>query len=174
MITIAIGANLDIQNVSSKYETCLQALNILQKDYNCKIIKTSDWYQTTAWPDASKPPYVNAVAIVSPKAENPHVFLSELHEIEAKLGRIRNERWASRTLDLDLLTWNDCVTDNQDSLQGLALPHPRLCLRYFVLVPLVQIAPKLIIPSIRKSVQEIYNELVYNKKDIRFFKKATI
>ncbi len=174
MITIAIGANLDIQNISSKYETCLKALHLLKRDFNCKIIKTSDWYKTSAWPDASDPPYVNGAAIVKPSTTKPHVFLSQLHDIENKLGRRRNRRWEARTIDLDLLTWDNIITQNTDSLKELAIPHPRLHERYFVLLPLAQIAPHLIIPTLGKSVQEILNQLKYNEKDIHLFKKSTL
>ncbi len=172
MITIAIGANLDIQNTSSKYETCLKALEILQENFDCKIIKTSDWYETTAWPNPSDPPYINGAAIVEPAVKDAAEFLLQLHEIEAQLGRVRHKRWGARTIDLDILTWNDMQTENKDTLKSLAIPHPRLHERYFVLVPLAQIAPQMIIPSLKKTTQYCLNKLNYDKKDIRLFKKA--
>ncbi len=173
MITIAIGANLDIQNVSSKYETCLKALQLLKTDFNCEIIKTSDWYQTTAWPNTSDPPYINGAAIVRPNISSPHIFLSQLHHIELQLGRQRNKRWEARTIDLDLLTWNDFITKNTNCLKGLTLPHPRLHERYFVLLPLTQIAPQLVIPGLAQTVQSVFNQLKYNEQDISLFKKAS-
>ncbi len=151
----------------------MKALYTLKTDFHCEIIKTSDWYQTTAWPNESDPPYINGVAIVQPKETHPQHFLEQLHKIEAKLGRKRNKRWEARTIDLDLLIWHDQITENKDTLKGLTIPHPRLHQRYFVLIPLMQIAPQLFIPALGKTVQEIYNQLQYNEKDISLFKKAS-
>ncbi|MFV0322246.1 MAG: 2-amino-4-hydroxy-6-hydroxymethyldihydropteridine diphosphokinase [Alphaproteobacteria bacterium] len=174
MIIISIGANLDIHDKSTKYQTCQQALDYLEKNHICQIIQTSDWYQTTAWPDSYKPAYINAVAQVEPYTTNPRIFLQELHKIEAYFGRERNERWGDRTLDLDLLIWNDYTTENHDTLQDIAIPHPRILERYFVLIPLAQIAPNLIIPNTQLTCKEYADKLDYNPDDIQIYKKASL
>ncbi len=172
MIIIAIGANLDIQDQSSKYETCLNAIRYLQDNDICDVIKLSDWYQTTAWPDPEKPPYINGVAIVDPKTSSPSEFLMQLHQVEAYFGRERIKRWEPRTLDLDLLLWNDYITENKDTMKGLALPHPRMAERYFVLVPLAQIAPNIKIPRTSDTCIKHLNQLEYNPEDISIYKKS--
>lgn len=174
MIIIAIGANLDIHDKSTKYETCQQALSFLEENHICQIERTSDWYETTAWPNSQKPPYINAVALVKPYTNDPQIFLQELHNTEAHFGRERNERWGNRTLDLDLLVWDANITNNNNTLQGIVIPHPRILERYFVLVPLTQIAPNLVIPGHSATCTEYLDKLNYNPEDIRIYKKSNI
>lgn len=174
MIIIAIGANLDIHDKSTKYQTCQKALHYLEKNHICQIIQTSDWYQTTAWPDSRKPPYINAVAKIETNIQSPQAFLQKLHETEAHFGRERFERWGNRTLDLDLLIWNDYITENNNTLQGISIPHPRILERYFVLIPLAQIAPDFIIPNTYLTCKEYADKLDYNPNDIQIYKKANL
>ncbi|MFV0430837.1 MAG: 2-amino-4-hydroxy-6-hydroxymethyldihydropteridine diphosphokinase [Alphaproteobacteria bacterium] len=172
MIIIAIGANLDIQSQSNKYQTCINALRYLNEKNICTIIKTSDWFETTAWPDPKKPPYINGVAIVEPQTDSPKKFLEQLHDVEAYFGRERLEKWGNRTIDLDILLWNNICTINQNTTQGLAIPHPRMLERAFVLLPLAQIAPNIVIPNTSLTIQEHLQHLQYDSKDISLYKKA--
>lgn len=86
-----------------------------------------------------QPDYLNAVVVFRPGAahRDPHRLLSALHDIEARHGRRRRLRWAPRLLDLDLVALGDEVREEP----GLALPHPRVMERAFVLVPLLEVAP---------------------------------
>jgi 2-amino-4-hydroxy-6-hydroxymethyldihydropteridine diphosphokinase len=74
---------------------------------------------------------------------DPHALLVELHQLEARHGRVRDERWGSRTLDLDILLYDDRLIDTPE----LTVPHPGLYDRNFVLYPLAEIAPDLVIPG---------------------------
>lgn len=94
--------------------------------------------------------YLNAVAQVETTLE-PHALLAELRRIETGAGRERRERWGPRTLDLDLLLYDDRVIDSPD----LTVPHPRLHERRFVLEPLAELAPELVHPVLRRTITEL-------------------
>lgn len=81
--------------------------------------------------------YLNAVAALKPNAPDPETLLEALLELEAGQGRTRAVRWAARTLDLDLLAWDDLVLETP----RLTLPHPRMLERAFVLGPLCELSP---------------------------------
>lgn len=93
---------------------------------------------------APQPDFLNAVVCVE-TALGPHDLLAAFHRIEADAGRVRADnaagRWAARPLDLDLLVYGDLVLDTP----GLTLPHPRLTERRFVLDPLAELAPDLVV-----------------------------
>ncbi|WP_345801234.1 2-amino-4-hydroxy-6-hydroxymethyldihydropteridine diphosphokinase [Microbacterium sp. AZCO] len=93
-------------------------------------------------PDASAPAYLNTVALVTTRLA-PSVLLSYLHAIEARHGRVREERWGDRTLDLDLIAYGDARSD----APGLVLPHPRAAERDFVLAPWLSLDPDAELPG---------------------------
>jgi 2-amino-4-hydroxy-6-hydroxymethyldihydropteridine diphosphokinase len=99
--------------------------------------RSSD-YLTPPWGDEQQEPFVNACIEIETSLD-PHALLFTLHKIEKKFGRdrARERRWGPRTLDLDLLAYDDVSIDRPE----LTLPHPRLFERAFVLVPLAEIAP---------------------------------
>ncbi len=130
-IYIALGANL-----SNPKETFTEALNMLNGK-GVDIIKTSGLWQSPSWPPGQgHPDYLNAVAEVRFNG-NAKVLLRMLHDIEAEMGRIRTIKNAPRPLDLDLLDFKGQVMDEQN----LTIPHPRMTVRGFVLLPLEEIAP---------------------------------
>jgi 2-amino-4-hydroxy-6-hydroxymethyldihydropteridine diphosphokinase len=88
-------------------------------------------------PDSHQPWFVNAVALLATDLE-PEALLDRLLDVEARFGRVRGERNAARTLDLDLLDYDGLVVDTP----RLTLPHPRLHERRFVLEPLCEITPE--------------------------------
>lgn len=97
-------------------------------------------YRSPAWPDPADPEYTNAVVALETR-HGPEALLAALHAIEAAFGRVRSkasaERYAPRTLDLDLLALDDRVL----ATPGLTLPHPGVADRDFVLLPLHDVAP---------------------------------
>ena len=100
-----------------------------------KILRRSSFYETPAWPDPAEPAFVNAVAAVE-TALQPVELLALLHGVETAFGRMRSAPNAPRTLDIDLLDYDGLVMDD-----GVTLPHPRMTVRGFVLIPLAEIAP---------------------------------
>jgi 2-amino-4-hydroxy-6-hydroxymethyldihydropteridine diphosphokinase len=109
--------------------------------------RSSD-YSTPPWGEEEQPRFINACIEIETSLD-PHALLFTLHKIEQKFGRDRaNElRWGPRSLDLDLIAYDDVELDKPE----LTLPHPRLFERAFVLVPLAEIAPDRVIAGRRVS-----------------------
>lgn len=134
---VALGANLD-----DPAATVRAAFAALANLPDSRIVHCSSLYRTAPVGLADQPEFINAVAELE-TALAPEALLDALLEIEQRFGRIRTERNGPRTLDLDLLLYDDQCVD----LPRLTLPHPRLHLRAFVLQPLAEIAPDLEIPG---------------------------
>jgi 2-amino-4-hydroxy-6-hydroxymethyldihydropteridine diphosphokinase len=98
--------------------------------------------------------YLNTAAVLETTLEPPDL-LHVLQAIEARHGRIRTVRWGERTLDLDLLLFDDRVIETTE----LAVPHPRLAERRFVLEPLAEIAPDAVEPRSGRTIAELLQEL---------------
>lgn len=134
---IALGGNLgDVRSTFARAEAM-----ICGKAQAGVLARSAD-YRTPPWGDTDQPAFVNAcLAIDTPL--DPFALLHTLKTIETRLGRKRDgaRRYGPRTLDLDLLAYDDAVIDRD----GLTLPHPRLFERAFVLVPLAEIAPDRVI-----------------------------
>ena len=117
------------------------------------IILSSGIYETAAWGKEDQEPFLNrAIALDTDLA--PLALLAAVNKIEASLGRQRDEKWGSRTLDIDILFYGDQIID----LPTLKVPHPYLQERRFALVPLCEIAPGFIHPTLRKSVKQLLDE----------------
>jgi 2-amino-4-hydroxy-6-hydroxymethyldihydropteridine diphosphokinase len=150
MILVALGANLSNPNIGSPLDACERALGCLS-ERGIVVDKRSRWYRSAPVPRSDQPDFVNGVAAVS-SALSPADLLMILHEIEAELGRTRGRVNQARVIDLDLLAhggrvtgWPDSPSLGPDAVQavagGLIVPHPRLHLRAFVLMPLRDVAP---------------------------------
>jgi len=109
--------------------------SFLAIDRFAPIVAQSPLYASPAWPDPADPPFVNAAARIQTDLA-PAALLAGLHAVEAAFGRRRGEKNAPRTLDLDLIAYNDIRSEKP------ALPHPRFSARDFVLAPLSDIAPE--------------------------------
>lgn len=119
-----------------------------------KIVKESSIYETTPWGFNSEQDFLNQVLYVSTDL-SPKKVLNKCLEIEKELGRVRqSEQYSSRTIDIDILFYNDEIIHKQE----LIIPHERLHKRRFTLEPLVEIAPDLIHPVIKKSLFDILKE----------------
>jgi 2-amino-4-hydroxy-6-hydroxymethyldihydropteridine diphosphokinase len=140
-VYLGLGSNL-----GRPRENLLAGLEGLRGGGRYRHLALSSCYVTAPVGKTDQPPFVNAVAhgIYRGDARD---LLGELLAVEAGLGRRRAERWGPRTLDLDLLIFGQAVIDQP----GLQVPHPRLHLRAFVLVPLMELAPGLAIPGLRQT-----------------------
>jgi len=149
-IIIALGGN--IGDVRASFDSAYKALS-----QSCHIITKSKLYPTPALVAKgapSQPDYINAAIHVA-STLTPTELLAELHRIEALHGRERKEHWGSRTLDLDLIDYEGCISHDS----ALMLPHPALVDRLFVLQPLHDIMPNWIHPVTSRSVQEMLRSL---------------
>ena len=141
---IALGSNLGDSHTILK-----AALETLAQTPDITLQARSSWYQTKAV-GPPQPDYLNGCALLHVQTP-PQMLLKTLLLIEAKFGRLRRERWGPRSLDLDLLLYDDLVLDTPT----LQLPHPRMNDRAFVLVPLAEIAPNWIEPVSGKAIAEL-------------------
>ena len=138
---IAFGANL-----GDRGATLLAAARDLAEADGIDLVAMSTVHESVAvkpdGPDPDAPPYLNAVATIR-STLTPDTLLALLHSIEQAHGRVREERWGDRTLDLDLIDFAGMVRDRD----GLTLPHPRAFERDFVLRPWLEIDPDATLPG---------------------------
>ncbi|UFZ06780.1 2-amino-4-hydroxy-6-hydroxymethyldihydropteridine diphosphokinase [Bradyrhizobium ontarionense] len=130
---IALGGN-----VGDVRATFQNAIPEICRRAEATLVARSCDYVTPPWGEEQQPPFINACIEIA-TATAPRPLLGILHEVERMFGRNRAQetRWGPRTLDLDLIAYDDVIVDTPD----LTLPHPRLFERGFVLVPLAEIAP---------------------------------
>lgn len=140
---VALGANL-----GDARRTVRQAVQDLGRLPQTRLVRVSSLYRT-APVDSSGPDYINAVAEVVTSL-TPHALLAELQRLELAAGRERPYLNAPRTLDLDILLYDDLTLDSPT----LTIPHPRMATRAFVLVPLAEIAPQLLGAEQLEAVRE--------------------
>ncbi len=117
------------------------------------IARQSSVYETAAWGIEDQPGFLNMVILLQ-TTYTPTRLLTEIHIIEQALGRQREVKWGPRTLDIDILLYNN----EQVELPGLLIPHPFLHLRRFTLVPLAELIPSQIHPSLNRTITELLQD----------------
>lgn len=135
---VALGANL-----GDPLATIAAAIAALDKPPATRLLAASSLYRTAPVGLKNQPDFINAVAALETRL-TPHALLEALFSIEARFGRSRGMPNAPRTLDLDLLLYEETTLNEA----RLTLPHPRMHERAFVLVPLLEIAPACRIPGL--------------------------
>lgn len=136
-------------NVGDRLGNLLKAKFLIQKRIG-HIQSLSQVYETEAWGKTDQAAFYNQAIHVRTEM-TAYEVLETIHEIENLLGRKRSEHWGPRTIDIDILFFENEVI----STKKLSLPHPRLHERNFVLVPLEEIAPNFIHPILNKSITEL-------------------
>jgi len=144
MSAIALGSNL-----GNSRTTLEKALETIDRTPGITLKTHSSWYKTAPI-GPSQPDYLNGCALLEVKL-SPHELLNTLLKIENEFGRVRQERWGPRTLDLDVLLFGDLILETAD----LQIPHPRMTKRAFVLVPLAEIASEWIEPVSGKAIAQL-------------------
>ena len=138
--------------MGDKKGKCRKALDLLSTAG--RVVKVSSFYCTEPVGYREQEDFVNAVAALETDISH-EALLAECHSIEDALGRSRDVRWGPRTIDLDILLYGDKVINEPT----LIIPHPRLAIRRFVLVPLCEIAPQTVHPVFNKSAAHLLHEL---------------
>ena len=141
---VALGSNL-----GDKEANLRKALELLE-ERGVEVVKTSSFICTEPYGVTDQPQFLNGVCEVRTSLV-PLALLHALLEIEQEMGRVRLRHWGERNIDLDLLLYEDVVMDTPE----LKLPHPDMQNRDFVLLPLDEIAPEIIHPTLQKTIHEL-------------------
>lgn len=136
-VVLSLGANLGdpLSALTSALESLAQAEGV-------EVLATSSFYGTAPIGGPDQPDYINAVAVVETTLA-PMAILDLAHQIEADHDRVRQERWGPRTLDIDLVVYDDVVSE----YPTLTIPHPRAHQRAFVLVPWHELEPDAVLAT---------------------------
>ncbi|MHC4488329.1 MAG: 2-amino-4-hydroxy-6-hydroxymethyldihydropteridine diphosphokinase [Planctomycetota bacterium] len=146
---IGLGSNL-----GDRQDHIRNALKMLAENEHIDVARVSNVVETAALAQADQPDYLNAVAEIKTTLSAKDLYKT-LADIETGLGRVRNEKWSSRTIDLDLLLFGREVIGTPD----LTVPHPQMHLRSFVLKGLCQLNGDLLHPVLKEPVSELANRL---------------
>ncbi|WP_105169228.1 2-amino-4-hydroxy-6-hydroxymethyldihydropteridine diphosphokinase [Pseudoalteromonas sp. T1lg23B] len=140
METVFIGLGANLNDPTSQLRNALRALETLPKSH---LVCSSRLYGSKPMGPQDQPDYINGVACIHTEL-TPEALLDALQTIELEQGRVRkDERWGPRTLDLDILLFGNEVIQTP----RLTVPHYGLCDREFVVYPLLEIAPELVLPN---------------------------
>ncbi|RJX33944.1 MAG: 2-amino-4-hydroxy-6-hydroxymethyldihydropteridine diphosphokinase [Desulfarculus sp.] len=153
-VFIGLGSNL-----GSPRRHLLFALERLARAPAYAPGAVSSLYRTAPVGRREQPPFYNAVCR-GMYERTPHELLRALQALEAARGRQRQERWGPRTLDLDILLFGDMIIEEAD----LQVPHPRLHERGFVLIPLAELAPSLVLPRWGRTAAQLWQDLPPGQK----------
>jgi dihydroneopterin aldolase/2-amino-4-hydroxy-6-hydroxymethyldihydropteridine diphosphokinase len=130
------------------------AVTLLNEDEKCRVVRVSDYIETKPYGEVEQDDFLNGCVEIE-TLYSPNELLKFINEIEAKFGRERTIHWGPRTLDLDILLYDDIIMQTEK----LTIPHIEMCKRDFVLKPLFQIAPYAKHPVSGKTVMELLAEL---------------
>jgi 2-amino-4-hydroxy-6-hydroxymethyldihydropteridine diphosphokinase len=140
---VGLGSNL-----ADPVEQITHALAALDSLPQTRVLRRSSLYRSAPVGYLEQPDFINAVAQLETELA-PHALLNALLALEHECGRTREFRNAPRTLDLDVLLYDDLVHHEH----GLTVPHPQMHLRAFVLQPLLEIAPACVIPGVGAAAE---------------------
>jgi 2-amino-4-hydroxy-6-hydroxymethyldihydropteridine diphosphokinase len=138
-IVLALGGNVGDKTLSLR-----RALRAIAGEPGIELTAVSRLYRTAPWGKKDQDWFVNACALGLTRLA-PAALLERMKALEVDLGRVSTERWGPRVIDIDLVAYDDISLRSEK----LTLPHPELFNRAFVLVPLAEIAPDLIIAGVR-------------------------
>jgi 2-amino-4-hydroxy-6-hydroxymethyldihydropteridine diphosphokinase len=140
-VFIGLGSNLADPEAQVK-----TAIADIERLAAVQLLSGSSLYKSPPMGPQDQPDYINAVVEIETTL-SAHELLDKLQDIEQQHGRLRQRHWGERTLDLDLLIYGDSQIDDQ----RLQVPHPGIAQRAFVLYPLAEIAPELVIPGLGQT-----------------------
>ena len=141
---ILLGTNLGDREFNLN-----DASNLIQERVGA-VSQKSKIYQSEPWGVEDQPIFLNQVLKIIPKS-TPQKTLSECLKIEKDMGRERKRHWGERIIDIDILFYNYLIINDLD----LIIPHPRLHLRNFTLVPLEEIAADFVHPTLKRNMFEV-------------------
>ncbi|MBF0464569.1 MAG: 2-amino-4-hydroxy-6-hydroxymethyldihydropteridine diphosphokinase [Nitrospirae bacterium] len=145
---ISIGSN-----IGDRKANCTRAVQLLNS--NDIVVKAvSGMYETKPWGVTSQPDFINMCVEIETTLQ-PTELLAVLKEIEKIMGRKESARWGPRVIDLDIVFYGQEIINTQN----LQIPHPHMHERDFVLIPLSELAPRMLHPVLNKTVEELLRQL---------------
>lgn len=143
-------------NKGNRISYIQQAASMLSDCSGIKILQTSTFYETEPWGNKNQNWFLNAVLEAEVEV-SPEELLLICNNVENKLGRNRaqEEHWGERTIDIDILFYDNLIINTQN----LTIPHSYLHKRAFVLVPLLELIPDFVHPVLKKTMLELHDEL---------------
>ncbi len=150
---LSLGSNLGDREANLR-----QAIAALI-DGGLELIAASSVYETDPVDNTNQPQFLNLAITVNPERFDPFSLLKLCLETETRLGRVRTVPRGARTVDIDLLLLGDQVINGASEAIELILPHPRMHQRRFVLQPLAEIAPQLVHPVLRQTIEQLFAAL---------------
>jgi len=148
-------------NLGDRMQNLAEARKMINNQAG-EIIKASSLYETAAWGIVDQPDFLNQALVIN-TTKGPLDLLDSLLSIERELGRMRNEKFGPRTVDIDILFYGNHIIDHPD----LVIPHPRMAQRRFVLEPLCELAPDFMHPikaiSVKKMLENCTDTLNVKK-----------
>jgi 2-amino-4-hydroxy-6-hydroxymethyldihydropteridine diphosphokinase len=139
-------------NMGKREENLARARELIEKHCGT-ILQVSSVYETAAWGKNDQPPFLNQAHHLKTRL-SPHQLLTQLLSIEKKIGRVRQEKYGPRIIDIDILLYDNKILD----APRLCLPHPELPNRRFALAPLAEIAFALVHPVSKKTIARLLEE----------------
>ena len=169
MIFLALGSNLT-SSFGDRFENINLSISYLE-GYKIQIIKKSNFYETYSYPNKANPKFINIVVSVKTHL-SPVDLMSVLLFIEEKLERKRSKKNDPRTCDIDIIDYNNQVLDFKYKNLNLTIPHKKLVLRNFVLLPLQEISSEWKHPISKENIRALIDKLSEeDKKSILKIKK---
>ena len=143
---LLLGSNID-----NRFELLAKASSLIMEQIG-SIVAASSIYESDPWGYDSNNPFFNQALLIKTTL-SPEKVLEKCLNIEAQLGRTRNENgvYADRNIDIDILLYEDLIV----SSEALEIPHPRMHQRRFCMEPLAEIAPNWIVPSFQKTTSQV-------------------
>jgi dihydroneopterin aldolase/2-amino-4-hydroxy-6-hydroxymethyldihydropteridine diphosphokinase len=152
-------------NISDRASFLKHALEALQAEQRVQVVRCSSIYETEPYGPVEQSDFLNMIVQIETLLPS-FALLRYIHKIETDLERVRDVHWGPRTIDLDLLVFGQTITQSEE----LSLPHPEIARRAFVLKPLAEIAPHLVVPGINRSVMDLWQNL-NGEEEVRLWKK---
>lgn len=146
-------------NIGDKEKYLNEAIDALYDDENCRVCAISNFIETEPYGPVEQDNFLNGCVEIE-TLYSPQELLKKVNEVETEAGRTREVHWGPRTLDIDIIFYNDEIVQEPD----LMVPHVEMHKRLFVLEPLNQIAPYAIHPIYRKTVNQLLEELKPDNK----------
>jgi 2-amino-4-hydroxy-6-hydroxymethyldihydropteridine diphosphokinase len=166
-VEVFIGLGSNLHEPITQLSKAISAISYIK---DAELTNVSGFYENPPLGGVSQPPFVNAVARLETRLGAEELF-SAMVEIESALGRpIKRQKWSARIIDLDLLIYGKAIINSE----VLTVPHPQIENRSFVLYPLFEIAPKMVVPGLGAVEKLLSRKDVSSLVDTKFVWKREI